>query len=634
MKLDSCNLFNKINMLLKNYISNVNNRDAHMVFFFENDNSKISNFFQKKNTFFSEMIYQLTTYNHMFSVSIQNYLRCKIKKIQNSPRIVSRTFLTRLRIEIMSFFTYYCHKNGKKYIRKKNLCCFNFLQIVPKTDLVHISLISKLDFSYNSVKKQTSKYKIQFRLKILKRYQNKIEAKIFNHHGLVNKIYIFDIKKINLISNGITSFKCINSPSSCSRNSYLKKTWICYLEDFLSKLNIISNHLEYFEDLLRKKIKVKNLSFKKIDVFLNRFLAFNSFGFYQVNKGLVCSFEILPSKKKIPLKLSFRIKITNKLFKKKKLCYETRKKFTGRDKFSIENNRANISIRKEDFDFFSNYHMTEEAVCQNKNSGVIRKSDFLLKLFTKESSDFHYELIGNLLCGQFEKIFRENFVKNWLSPILICCSRSNTGLAEIISGSKSLHRIKFKDKVYNLSSGKDMKKYETILSKKIDEFNFSESLSGYSLFCFLLQIKDRHNGNILYNKEGRLLHIDFGFIMNLFPGNINMEAYSFKMTDFFILKLGGIKSEIFETTRENFIRGLLVLRKNFGKINKLLRIFTEDKNLSPKIMNNLLSFQRRFLLKASDREIIKYSLDLFKESMECWKTRQYDIYQQYASGIR
>ena len=141
-----------------------------------------------------------------------------------------------------------------------------------------------------------------------------------------------------------------------------------------------------------------------------------------------------------------------------------------------------------------------------------------------------------------------------------------------------------------------MKKYETILSKKIDEFNFSESLSGYSLFCFLLQIKDRHNGNILYNKEGRLLHIDFGFIMNLFPGNINMEAYSFKMTDFFILKLGGIKSEIFETTRENFIRGLLVLRKNFGKINKLLRIFTEDKNLSPKIMNNLLSFQRRFFI--------------------------------------
>jgi hypothetical protein len=40
------------------------------------------------------------------------------------------------------------------------------------------------------------------------------------------------------------------------------------------------------------------------------------------------------------------------------------------------------------------------------------------------------------------------------------------------------------------------------------------------------------------------------------------------------------------------------------------------------------------LLKASDSEIIKYSLDLFKESMENWKTRQYDIYQQYASGIR
>jgi phosphatidylinositol 4-kinase len=89
------------------------------------------------------------------------------------------------------------------------------------------------------------------------------------------------------------------------------------------------------------------------------------------------------------------------------------------------------------------------------------------------------------------------------------------------------------------------------------------------IFCFLVI---RHNGNILLNSEGHLIHIDFGFILSTSPRNLGFETSPFKLTPEFVEVMGGLGSDMFEYFKILILKGLIAARKHMDRILNLVEI--------------------------------------------------------------
>ena len=130
----------------------------------------------------------------------------------------------------------------------------------------------------------------------------------------------------------------------------------------------------------------------------------------------------------------------------------------------------------------------------------------------------------------------------WVKAYEILATGSGCGIMECLIDSMSVDEIKKKlpDGLNNL---KDYFLYnfgsENSRCYLLAREAFCRSLAAYSLICYVLNIKDRHNGNIMIDKEGHLIHIDFGFLLSNAPGKgLKFERAPFKLTQEYLDILG------------------------------------------------------------------------------------------------
>ena len=168
--------------------------------------------------------------------------------------------------------------------------------------------------------------------------------------------------------------------------------------------------------------------------------------------------------------------------------------------------------------------------------------------------------------------------------------------------------------------------------------NFAHSCAAWAVVCYFLQIKDRHNGNILLHAHGHIVHIDFGFMLSNSPGgNMNFESAPFKLTSEYVELMGGTRSPTFLKFRELVIKGFLQARKHADKILAIAELTLDGPGREMPCFrsgrDSIDSLHGRFQLQLGRRQCARFVDGMINRSLDHWTTTCYDKYQQCMLGI-
>ena len=358
------------------------------------------------------------------------------------------------------------------------------------------------------------------------------------------------------------------------------------------------------------------------------------------------------SAKTINLKRNSNFNFVIKDDKEKKKKEEQKEKI---QKFLSENIKEEDELKDlndnnniiDDFEIFSNINeelknvfgkpmeTIENEIKQNSPYKNL-KSYKLINFIAKADDDLRQELLAMQLIKYFNKIFKKENIQLTLHPYEILITSSSSGLLEFLQNTSSIDGIKKKMVTKSKSLYLFYKQYFKGHFEEAQE-NFTRSLAAYSLICYYLQIKDRHNGNIMIDMYGNVIHIDFGFILGISPGGINFENAPFKLTKEYVEIMGGVDSLYFRMFKDLMIKGMIICKKYVNNIINIAEIMSKGSKMpcfdNKNIEDILLKFRERFYENKKDEEFIQIVDNLVNLSYNNFRTNQYDNYQKFTNGI-
>jgi len=212
-----------------------------------------------------------------------------------------------------------------------------------------------------------------------------------------------------------------------------------------------------------------------------------------------------------------------------------------------------------------------------------------IRIMYKRENVRRDQIIMNIIKIMGKIIEREEQIELHIVSYNVLPTDKERGIIEIVEDCETLYHIqeRLKTSILNYI-------LENNLDKKIKQIRerFINSTAFYSVLTYLLGVGDRHLDNIMVTRDGRLFHIDYGYILG--QGPMFGSGGGIRITPEIVEGLGGTNSVYYNQFQE-------LCTKMYNCIRRNIDIFMNMMLIIPKITD----------MKISEEEIKQQIIDRF-----------------------
>lgn len=251
----------------------------------------------------------------------------------------------------------------------------------------------------------------------------------------------------------------------------------------------------------------------------------------------------------------------------------------------------------------------------------------------KVGDDCRQDVLALQMISAFRGIFNSVGLDVYVFPYRVTATAPGCGVIDVLPNSIS--RDMLGREAVNGLYDYFVSKYGSEDSVRFQEArnNFVKSMAAYSVISYLLQFKDRHNGNIMVDDAGHILHIDFGFCFDIAPGGVKFERAPFKLTSEMVAVMGGdVNGQSYRWFEELCVKSFLAARPHVESLSRIVLMMMQSglPCFKPETISN---FKDRFVMERSERDAAVFMRGLVKKSWGSVSTGVYDQFQLMTNGI-
>ena len=153
--------------------------------------------------------------------------------------------------------------------------------------------------------------------------------------------------------------------------------------------------------------------------------------------------------------------------------------------------------------------------------------------------------------------------------------------------------------------------------------------AGYCVITYILGIGDRHMDNLLLSTSGKMVHIDFGFILGKDP---KLFPPPMKISLEMVQAMGGMESNDFRKFRGYCFTVFNTLRKSANLILNLISLMTDSnvQDIRDDPDKAVMKVQENFQLQKTDEEAIQYFREQINFSVSALFPQVFDAFHKWA----